>query len=50
LTERKQQEVVLARNERALAELIQNAPFGVYIVDSELRIVQMNAQSQTGAF
>jgi PAS domain S-box-containing protein len=50
LTERQQQEVVLARNERALAELIQKAPFGVYIVDSELRIVQMNAQSQTGAF
>ena len=50
LTERKQQEVVLARNERALAELIQKAPFGVYIVNSELRIVQMNAQSQTGAF
>jgi PAS domain S-box-containing protein len=50
LTERKQQEEILARNERALAELIQNAPFGVYIVDSELRIVQMNAQSQTGAF
>ncbi len=30
--------------------LVENAPFGIYVVDSEFRISNMNKESQTGAF
>ena len=30
--------------------MVERAPFGIYIVDSQFRIAQMNAGSQTGAF
>lgn len=50
LTERKRYEELLARNERVLAELIEKAPFGVYIVDADLRIMRMDEQSQIGVF
>jgi PAS domain S-box-containing protein len=47
-----QQEVTDAvrLNEMRLSELIERAPFGVYIVDSSFRIAHMNASSQSGAF
>ena len=50
LSERKRYEEILARNERVLSELIEKAPFGVYIVDADLRIVRMDEQSQIGVF
>jgi PAS domain S-box-containing protein len=47
--ERKRQDET-ARNYKTIVELIERSPFGVYIVDSDFRISQMNAASQTGAF
>ena len=35
---------------KTLAELVQRAPFGIYIVDSQFRIVHINAASETGLF
>jgi PAS domain S-box-containing protein len=50
ITERKQAEEQSSRVQRTFFELVERAPFGIYIVDSRLRIVQMNAGSQTGTF
>jgi PAS domain S-box-containing protein len=36
--------------EALLRELVERAPFGIYIVDSQFRIAHMNARSQIGAF
>lgn len=36
--------------QRTLAELVERAPFGVYIVDADIRIAHMNAGGQLGAF
>src|SRR6185369_7909189 len=33
-----------------LAELVESAPFGIYIVDSQFRIAHLNAASQAGLF
>jgi PAS domain-containing protein len=33
-----------------LAELVERAPFGMYIVDSQFRIAHLNAASQAGVF
>lgn len=38
------------RTEAQLRELIERCPFGIYIVDSSFRIVQVNAGSREGAF
>jgi PAS domain S-box-containing protein len=48
--ERIQNQARVARNQRTLSDLVERAPFGIYIVDSQFRIQQMNAGSQTGAF
>lgn len=40
----------LRESEERFRRLVEGAPFGMYIVDSQLRIVQMNARSQAGAF
>jgi ABC-type amino acid transport substrate-binding protein len=45
-----EREAQLARSQRTFAQLIERAPFGFYVVDSQLRIVHMNASSQEGAF
>jgi PAS domain S-box-containing protein len=50
ITARKRAEEEVRRSREALNELVDRAPFGIYIVDSRLTIVQMNARSQTGAF
>jgi PAS domain S-box-containing protein len=47
---RKLAEEGLARSQSTLSELIERAPFGIYVVDSQFCIAQMNAGSQTGAF
>jgi PAS domain S-box-containing protein len=49
-TERKQAEEAVSRTHRTFSELIERAPFGIYVVDSRFRVAQMNAGSQTGAF
>ena len=50
ITARKQVEERIRQSREALSGLVERAPFGVFIVDSQLRITQMNAGSQTGAF
>ncbi len=49
-TERKQAEEQVSRSQKTFSELVERAPFGIYVVDSQFRIAQMNIGSQTGAF
>ncbi|RJQ62463.1 MAG: PAS domain S-box protein [Desulfobacteraceae bacterium] len=50
ITERKRAEAAVIRSRMTFAELVERAPFGIYVVDSEFRVAHMNAGSQTGAF
>lgn len=36
--------------QRTFAELVERAPFGIYVVDADVRIAHMNAGGQLGAF
>jgi len=42
ITDRKKAEAILRRNEALFAALLNQAPFGVYVVDDQMRIVQVN--------
>lgn len=46
VTERKQAEVQLRRNHDTFFSLIQNAPFGVYVIDAQFRLRQVSSGSQ----
>jgi len=48
--ERAQANSKLLESEERFRRLVEGAPFGMYIVDSRMRIVQLNARSLTGAF
>ncbi|MCX6925676.1 MAG: PAS domain S-box protein [Verrucomicrobia bacterium] len=50
ITRLKQSEVALSRSQKKFSELVERAPFGIYLVDSQFRIAHMNTASQTGAF
>ncbi len=50
ITERKRADEALRQSQETFAELIERAPFGIYVVDSQFRIAHMNASSQNGAF
>ena len=50
LTARKQVEEQVTRAQQTFSELVERAPFGIYIIDSQFRITHMNAASQEGAF
>ena len=50
ITARKRAEEDVRRSRETLNGLIDRAPFGIYIVDSQLKIAQMNARSQAGWF
>jgi PAS domain S-box-containing protein len=50
LSERKRAEEAAIRIQRTFIELVERAPFGIYIVDSQFRIAHMNVGSQNGAF
>ncbi len=50
ITERKQAEDTIRRNQESLAELVERAPFGIYIVDSQFKIALVNKGSHDGAF
>jgi PAS domain S-box-containing protein len=50
LIERKRAEALLAQGRETFFELVERAPFGIYVVDANFRIVQMNAGSQNQAF
>ncbi len=41
---------LIRRERQTFAELVERAPFGIYVVDSQFRISQMNAGSRIGAF
>jgi PAS domain S-box-containing protein len=45
-TERKQAEEVLLRSEALFAALVEQAPVGVYVVDGQLRLQQVNPRAQ----
>ncbi len=49
-TARKQAMTQLAQSQKTLFDLVERAPFGIYIVDSQFCISVMNSASQTGAF
>ncbi len=44
------QETPVYQSHKMMAELVERAPFGIYIVDSRFRIAHMNAASQAGVF
>ena len=46
ITERKLAEAVLRRSEALFSTLIEQAPVGVYVVDSQLRLRQVNPKAQ----
>ncbi|MCL5281306.1 MAG: PAS domain S-box protein [Planctomycetes bacterium] len=50
ITARKRAEEEIRQSQKTFAQLIERAPFGIYVVDSQFRIAVMNAGSQTGAF
>jgi PAS domain S-box-containing protein len=50
ITDRKRAEEQLIRNQKTFTELVERAPFGIYVVDSQFRIAEMNAGSQNDAF
>ena len=50
ITQRKRAEEREARQQQTFADLVERAPFGLYIVDSEFRIAHINADSQQRAF
>ncbi|MCE5325970.1 MAG: transporter substrate-binding domain-containing protein [Planctomycetaceae bacterium] len=50
VTAHKQAEEQVSRSQKTLSELVDRAPFGIYIIDSRFHIAHMNARSQDGAF
>ncbi|HEY8560989.1 MAG TPA: PAS domain S-box protein [Pyrinomonadaceae bacterium] len=46
ITERKKAEELLRRNHETFFNLVQNAPFGIYIIDSDFRLIQVSAGSE----
>ncbi|HEX8875502.1 MAG TPA: PAS domain S-box protein [Phycisphaerales bacterium] len=50
ITARKRAEEDLRASEERFRRLVEGAPFGMYIVDSDFRIAHMNTRSQEGAF
>jgi PAS domain S-box-containing protein len=50
ITERKQAEEAVRQSQQTFSDLVERAPFGIYVVDSQFRIAHMNVSSQAGAF
>lgn len=50
ITERKVTAGKLRQNQEAFAKLVENAPYGVYVVDSQFRLVLTDPGSRTEAF
>jgi len=50
VTERKKAEEKISQSQKTFYDLVERAPFGIYIVDSRFRIAHMNIGSQNGAF
>ena len=50
VTDRKLREAERDAAQRTLASLVEQCPFGIYIVDADFRLSNVNAGSKTGAF
>jgi len=50
ITDLRKAEEAASRSQKTFSELVERAPFGIYIVDSQFRIAHMNVASQNGAF
>ncbi len=50
IVERKKAEEQISQSQKTFSELVERAPFGIYIVDSQFCIAHMNTSSQNGAF
>ena len=50
ITEHRRAEQALRASQKTFIELVERAPFGIYVVDSQFRIAQMNVGSQEGTF
>jgi PAS domain S-box-containing protein len=50
LTDRKRAEAQIMESYKTFSDLIEGAPFGIYIIDSQFRIAMMNTGSQNNAF
>ncbi|RPI38988.1 MAG: PAS domain S-box protein [Methanoregulaceae archaeon] len=50
ITERKKAEAQVRDSYKTFSDLIEGAPFGIYVVDSQSRIAMMNIGSQNNAF
>jgi len=50
VTERRLAEAQLRQNQEAFAKLVENAPYGVYVVDSQFRVALTDPGSRTEAF
>src|SRR5438477_2579624 len=50
LSDGKGSEKPVDESHNMLAELVERAPFGAYVVDSQFRIAHMNAASRAGVF
>jgi PAS domain S-box-containing protein len=50
ITEHKRAEEEFQRNQKTFFELVERAPFGIFVVDSGFCIAQMNISAQLGAF
>ncbi len=50
ITRRKEAEERILRQQQSFYDLVERAPWGVYVVDENLRITSMNRGSQNGAF
>ena len=50
VTEQRKAEEIVARSQQTFFDLVERAPFGIYIVDSDFRISHANAASQRGAY
>lgn len=46
ITARKRNEEVLQRNARTFFDLVANSPFGIYMIDSEFRLIQVGKGAQ----
>ncbi|HEV2397765.1 MAG TPA: PAS domain-containing protein [Candidatus Sulfotelmatobacter sp.] len=50
ITERKKADTQLQQNQEAFAKLVENAPYGVYVIDSQFRVALTDPGSRTEAF
>jgi PAS domain S-box-containing protein len=48
--ERLRADAAVSRGQKTFFDLVERAPFGIYVIDSQFRIAQMNSGSQKGAF